>query len=60
VAHALGQISLWCLEDQVVVITHETVGIAHTRQPPTHGVENVEEQLSITIVTINIGASIAS
>lgn len=41
-------------------VTHETVSIAHTLQPPTHGAENIEEQLSITIVTINIGASIAS
>ncbi|ETX07719.1 MAG: hypothetical protein ETSY2_09600 [Candidatus Entotheonella gemina] len=47
------------LDHQVVVVAHQTIGIADPPQACTHLLENIREKLPVAITEVNIGAGVA-
>jgi hypothetical protein len=50
--HAPGYIRLQSLDNQVIVVGHQAVGITHAVHPPADLTEDVEECLSVLIVQV--------
>jgi hypothetical protein len=59
-AHALRQIAIGSLDQQVVVIAHETVGMAEPVKAADHGLQGHQEGGAIGVIPINGLASVAA
>jgi hypothetical protein len=50
VAHAVGEVRLGCLEDEVVVRSEQAVGVEAPAVAPDHPPKQVEEDLAIAVL----------
>ncbi len=57
--HASTEIPLKCLNQQVIMIVHETVGVAEPVEPFNHLRKNAQEELPVTSLLINVHSSVA-
>jgi hypothetical protein len=58
--HAPGEIRIQSLDNQLIVIGHQAVGITHPVHPPADLTEEVEECLAVLLVHVNNRTVIAT
>jgi hypothetical protein len=59
-AHARGKIAIQGLNNQVIVVGHQAVGITYPVHPPADFIEDREGRLSVLIVQVNSCTAIAT
>jgi len=50
-AHPLGQIALWRFDHQVVMVGHQTVGMAQPIRVLDNLAENLQKKLTVAVVS---------
>ena len=51
--HPLGEISLQCLDDQMVVVAHQTIGVTRPAKALHHITENFHIRMPVLIVFVD-------
>src|SRR3989338_8916952 len=59
-AHSFGEVSLWCFDYQVVVVVHQTVGVAEPVKAVNDLAEGVQEGFAISIVIEDVFSGVTS
>src|SRR5438093_9123169 len=57
-AHSLREVSLWCFDYQVIVVVHQTVGVAQPVKSVNHLAQDLQEHFAIPIVIEDVSSGV--